>query len=306
MKIIVSGASGLVGTALVGSLEGDGHEVLRLVRRPVHGGAREALWEPSRGSLDPAVLSGAGAVINLNGRSIAAGRWSEAVKAELRSSRLESTSTIVRAIAAASEPPPLLLSASATGFYGDRGEELVDESSSAGAGFLATLARDWEAAAAAAASERTRVVLLRLGMVVAGDGGALQKMLLPFKLGLGGPIGSGRQFWPWIGVGDVVGAIRFALGAPTLSGPVNLVAPQETRCRDFTRTLGGVLGRPAFLPAPAAAVKLALGEMADALLLASTRVRPRALLEAGYTFEHPTLEEALRSVLGRGDRRSDV
>ncbi len=252
------------------------------------------------------MLSGAGAVINLNGRSIAAGRWSEAVKAELRSSRLESTSTIVRAIAAAGEPPPLLLSASATGFYGDRGEELVDESAAAGAGFLAELARDWEAAAAAAASERTRVVLLRLGMVVAGDGGALQKMLLPFKLGLGGPIGSGRQFWPWIGIGDVVGAIRFALGAPTISGPVNLVAPQETRCKDFTRTLGRVLGRPAFLPAPAAAVKLALGEMADALLLASTRVRPRALLEAGYTFEHPTLEEALRSVLGRGDQRSNV
>jgi hypothetical protein len=143
-------------------------------------------------------------------------------------------------------------------------------------------------------------------MVVAGDGGALQRMLLPFRLGLGGPIGSGRQFWPWIGIGDVVGAIRFALGAPTLSGPLNLVAPQESRCRDFTRTLGRVLGRPAFLPAPAAAVKLALGEMADALLLASTRVRPRALLGAGYTFEHPTLDEALRSALGRGDQGSDV
>jgi len=306
MKIIVSGASGLVGTALTSGLEGDGHEVVRLVRRPVRGGAGEAAWDPSRGSLDPAVLSGADAVINLNGRSIAAGRWSEPVKAELRSSRLEATATLVRAIAAASTAPPLLLSASATGFYGDRGEELVDESSAAGTGFLAELARDWEAAAAAAASEQTRVVLLRLGMVVAGDGGALQKMLLPFKLGLGGPIGSGRQFWPWIGIDDVVGAIRFALGAPALSGPVNLVAPQETRCKDFTRTLGRVLGRPAFLSVPAAAVKLALGEMADALLLASTRVRPRALLDAGYTFEYPTLEEALRSALGQGDQRSNV
>lgn len=300
MKIIISGSSGLVGTALVAQLAGAGHEVVRLMRGSADPAAGEALWDPGRRQLDPAVLSGADAVINLNGRNIGGGRWSDTVKAELRSSRLDSTCTIAAAIVAADEPPAVLLSASASGYYGDRGDEELDESSSPGSGFLADLCRDWEAAAVTAASERTRVVLLRLGMVIASDGGALEKMLLPFKLGLGGRIGSGRQFWPWISLADVSGAVDFALHNEPLSGPVNLVGPQQTRCSEFVDLLGSVLRRPTVLPLPAFAARIALGEMADALLLASARLRPRALEAAGYAFTHPRLEDALRAAVGDG------
>jgi uncharacterized protein len=300
MKIIISGSSGLVGTALVAHLAGAGHEVVRLVRGGADPAAGEALWDPGRRLLDPAVLSGADAVVNLNGRNIGAGRWSDSVKAELRSSRLDSTCTIAAAIRAADKPPALLVNASASGYYGDRGDEALDESSSPGSGFLADLCRDWEAAATTANSERTRVVMLRLGMVIAGDGGALEKMLLPFKLGLGGRIGSGRQFWPWISLADVPGVVELALARQDLSGPVNLVAPQATRCSEFVDTLGSVLHRPTVLPLPAFAARAALGEMAESLLLASARVRPRALEAAGYAFKHPSLEEALRAALENG------
>lgn len=296
MKIIISGSSGLVGSALVPDLEKNGHDVVRLVRPPHQPGLGEALWDPEQGHLDSSVLEGADAVINLNGRSIGEGRWNDDVKKELRQSRLDATNTVAATIASCEKPPALLVNASAVGYYGDRGDELLDESSDSGTGFLADLTRDWEQAAVAAASSATRVVLLRLGIVVA-DGGALDKMLLPFKLGLGGPIGSGRQFWSWIGLADVLGIIRTVLETPSISGPLNLVAPQETRCADFTSTLGSVLHRPAFLPMPAFAVKVALGEMGEALLLASQRVRPRALEEMGYTFEQPTLELAIRSAL---------
>ena len=257
MKIIISGSSGLVGTALVPHLEQDGHTVARLIRnRAVHG-ETVIPWDPQTGTLDPSDLSGSDVVINLNGRSIGGGRWTPQVKDSLRSSRLESTQTITGAIAAATDPPTLLINASAVGYYGDRGEEELDESSLPGTGFLADLCREWESAAIEAASEETRVVLLRLGMVVA-SGGALDKMLLPFKLGLGGPMGTGRQFWPWIALEDVLGAVDLAIGNPTLSGPINLVAPQQTRCADFARTLGHALRRPAFMPAPAFAVRIAL------------------------------------------------
>jgi uncharacterized protein (TIGR01777 family) len=296
MKIIVSGASGLVGSALVPDLERRGHQVTRLVRtsRPLQHG--EAAWNPGTGDLDPSVLDGADAVINLNGRSIGAGRWNQRVKEELRGSRLHATGTIVTAIATCRRPPSLLLNASAVGVYGDRGDEVLTEDSKPGAGFLAELARDWEAAAGAAASDTTRVVLLRFGMIIA-DGGALEKMLLPFKFGLGGPIGSGRQFWPWVAMADVLGVIRHAMEDRDLSGPVNVAAPQETRCSEFTSTLGSVLHRPAVVPAPAFAVRLALGEMADALLLASHRVRPKTLLQHGYEFEKPKLADAIRAAL---------
>lgn len=296
MKIIISGASGLVGSALISDLEKKGHSVVRLVRPPRQPDRGEAAWNPGEGILEPPILSGANAVINLNGRSIGGSRWNAEVKEELRRSRLDSTNTIAAAIAACEEPPGLLINASAVGYYGDRGDEVLDEGSAPGTGFLADLARDWERAALAAASDRTRVVLLRLGMVVA-DGGALEKMLTPFKLGLGGPIGSGRQFWPWVGLADVLGVIRFALENASISGALNVVAPQETRCADFTSTLGAVLRRPAFLPMPAFAARMALGEMADALLLSSQRVRPRVLEQKGYQFEHPTLEPAIRRAL---------
>jgi uncharacterized protein len=296
MKIIISGASGLVGSALVPDLEKNGHAVTRLIRPPRRPARGEASWQPEKGDLEPSVLDGADAVINLNGRSIGEGRWTDEIKKELRQSRLDATNTIVAAISACERPPALLINASAVGYYGNRKDEILDESSKPGTGFLADLARDWEQAALAAASNATRVVLMRLGMVVA-NGGALKKMLLPFKLGLGGPIGSGRQFWPWVGLADVLGVVRFALDKSTVSGPLNVVAPQETRCSDFTRTLGSVLGRPAFLPMPAFAARLALGEMGDALLLASQRVKPRALEEMEYVFENPTLELAIRNAL---------
>ena len=297
MKIIISGASGLIGTALVQHFERGGHEVTQLIRPPAQPGQGRAPWNPASGCLDPAVVHGADAVVNLNGRSISDGRWSDSVKASLRSSRLDSTHTLVRAFADATEPPPLLVNASATGYYGDRGDEVLDESADGGDGFLADLCRDWEAAAMEAASDRTRVVRLRFGMVLASDGGALERMLTPFRLGVGGPMGSGRQFWPWISLADVVGIVDFAVTSGKLDGAVNAVAPHETRCKEFTRTLGRVLRRPAVLPVPAAAVKLALGEMAEGLLLASARVQPRALLKADYPYVNPTLEEALRDEL---------
>lgn len=296
MKIVVSGASGLVGSALVPSLEAAGHNVTRLVRTPTEKTPEEAAWSPATGTLDPAFINGADAVINLNGRSIADGRWNSTVKEQLLSSRLDSTNTLVRAICNSDSPPGLLINASAVGYYGDRGDEVLDESSGIGAGFLADLSRDWEKAALGAGSERTRVALLRLGVVVA-RGGALGKMLTPFKLGLGGPIGSGRQFWPWIGIEDVCGIIDFVLHHEEIQGPVNAVTPQEVRCSEFARVLGRVLSRPAVMPLPAFAARVALGEMAESLLLASQRVRPRVLEDTGYSFRHPSLDQAIRSAL---------
>ena len=278
------------------SLEAAGHEVVRLVRVSTRIAPGEAVWDPAAGTLDPALIDGADAVINLNGRSIATGRWNSAVKEELRSSRLDSTRTLADAIGNAENPPRLLINASAVGYYGDRGDEMLEESSSIGEGFLAELSRDWEGAALAARSERTRIALLRLGMVVA-RGGALGKMLTPFKLGVGGPIGSGRQFWPWIGIDDVCGIIEFILGHEEIEGPVNAVAPQEIRCSNFARTLGRVLSRPAVMPMPAFAARLALGEMADSLLLASQRVRPKVLEDSSYAFRSPSLNGAIRIAL---------
>jgi hypothetical protein len=298
MKIIISGASGLVGQALTASLARQGHEIVRLVRSAKPRGEDEASWNPTKGLLDPEAIDGADAVINLNGRNIGAGRWTAAVKNELRTSRLDATRTLVQAIGRCEQPPRVLINASATGFYGERGDDEVDEQANAGDGFLAELARDWETAALEAESETTRVVLLRFGMILADDG-ALKKMLTPFKLGAGGPIGSGRQYWPWIDIDDVCGITNFVLEQDHLNGPINAVAPEQVRCKQFTSTLGRVLGRPAIVPLPAFAARLALGEMADGLLLASTRVRPAVLENAGYTFRSPDLESALTRILGR-------
>ena len=298
MRIIISGSSGLIGSALVPALEAAGHQVVRLVRTSTDGASGEISWNPTAGDLHPDAVEGVDAVINLNGRSIAGDRWSPQIREDLRASRLDPTTTLADAVRRAKRPPSLLINASAVGFYGDRGEESLDESSSSGEGFLAELSRDWEAAALATRSEDTRVVLLRLGMVLAREG-ALGKMLTPFKLGLGGPVGSGRQFWPWVAIDDVSGIVDFILHRPEIVGPVNVVAPQETRCSEFARTLGRVLSRPAILPAPAFAVRLALGEMADSLLLASQRVRPKILETAGYEFRNPTLDGAIRTALSR-------
>ncbi len=297
MKIVISGASGFVGGELVSTLQRRGAEVTTLVRKEPDPGGCEHRWLPEQGELDPVAISGADAVINLNGRNISQGRWTDEVKRDLRSSRLDATRTIVNAIGRAEEPPPLLINISATGFYGDRGDDELDESTSRGSGFLSDLAADWEAAAAEAISARTRVVFPRLGMVL-GNGGALAKMLTPFKLGFGGPMGSGRQFWPWISVDDVVGAVWHILEHDDIRGPVNLVAPEETTSKTFAHALGEHLGIMAVLPTPAFALKLALGEMAGALLLSSQRVKPTVLHATGYEFKAPTLAEAFRQILG--------
>lgn len=297
MKIVISGASGLIGRSLTSDLETAGFDVLRLVRTDsTTTDEHTAPWNPDKGQLDAALLAGADAVINLNGRNVGADRWTSGVKESLRSSRLRPTRTLVEAIQSADPAPPLLINASAVGYYGDRGEEVLDESSAPGQGFLADLSRAWEDSALAAQSETTRVVLLRFGMVVA-NGGALAKMLTPFKLGLGGPIGSGSQWWPWVAMADVVGAFRFAMNHQEIDGPVNVVSPEAVRCRDFTRTLGQVLRRPSAMPLPAFAARIAIGEMADHLLLASARVRPAALESHGFSFRVPQLEDAIRQAL---------
>lgn len=297
MRVVISGASGFVGSALVAHLRKRGAHVTTLVRRAPTEPETEARWDPITGELDAGVLSGADAVINLNGRSISQGRWTAQVKNELRSSRLDATRTIVDAIGRATAPVPLLINASATGFYGDRGDEELTETSEPGSGFLADLSRAWESNALEARSNSTRVVVLRLGMVL-GDGAALKKMLPPFKLGFGGPMGNGRQFWPWIAMDDVVGAIDHVLSHDDVDGPVNLVAPEAVTSKGFARALGKHLGIPAIVPAPAFAVRLALGEMADALLLSSTRATPKVLEESGYRFKEPTLAGAFRTILG--------
>lgn len=296
MRVIISGASGFIGGTLVAHLRQRGFEVISLVRRAPRDRANETRWDPVAGKLDEDVLSGAAAVINLSGRNISQGRWTEKVKDELRSSRLDATRTVVEAIGRAVVPPTLLINASATGYYGDRGDEELTEQSAVGSGFLAELSRDWETAALEARSGATRVVTPRLGMVL-GHGAALEKMLTPFKLGFGGPMGSGRQWWPWIAMDDVVGAVDHILDRDDIQGPVNLVAPEAATSRGFARALGEHLGRPAVVPAPAFALKLALGEMADALLLSSTKAVPSVLQITGYRFKAPALTEAFRQIL---------
>jgi uncharacterized protein (TIGR01777 family) len=297
MKIIISGSSGLIGRWLVADLEAAGHEITRLVRpSTAEPPPDSATWNPARGELDPSVIEGADAIINLNGSNIGAKRWNAEVKKELVSSRVDSTRTIVDAIANTAQKPPLLINASAVGLYGDRGDEILDESSPPGEGFLADLAKTWEQTAVAAASDSTRVVLLRLAMVV-GKGGAIDRMLLPFNLGMGGPMGSGDQWWPWIAMEDVIGTVRFALENSEVDGPLNLASPQEVTSKGFAKALGSVLNRPSFMPLPAFAAKLAMGEMADALLLASTRAHPTALRNYGYEFRLPDLEAAIRHAI---------
>jgi uncharacterized protein (TIGR01777 family) len=296
MLILVSGASGLIGSALVPALEASGHRVLKLSRRP--GGADTREWDPDAGRLDPRGLVGIDAVIHLAGENIAGGRWSAARKAAIEESRVRTTGLLARTVAALEPPPSAFVSASALGFYGDRGDERLDESSPPGEGFLADVCRKWEAATAPAEAAGVRTVHLRLGLVLTPRGGALAEMLLPFRLGLGGPLGPGRQWWSWITRDDVVGAFQHAVATPDLRGPVNGVAGAVTN-RDFTRTLCRVLRRPMFLPVPRAVLALLLGEMADALLLASARVEPGRLAATDYRSKDPDLEPALRRLLAR-------
>jgi len=295
MKILVAGASGLVGSALIPSLESDGAEINRLVRSSPK--ANEIEWHPNHGGIDATRLEGFDAIINLAGENIAEGRWTDEKKRKIRDSRVDGTHRLSEAIAKLATKPRVFLCASATGFYGDRDDEILDETSDSGGGFLANVCRDWEGATESAAKAGVRVVNLRFGPILAREGGMLGKMLTPFKLGMGGKVGSGKQYMSWVAIDDVVGAIKLALPDESIHGPLNVVSPNPVTNEEFTKTLGEVLSRPTVMSIPAFAARLAFGEMADEMLLVSQRVAPKKLNEAGYQFKHPELESALRHYL---------
>ena len=296
MKILISGSHGLVGAALADALKSEGHEVFPLVRRAPHSES-EVEWYPERGSLALARLEGMDAVIHLAGENIAEGRWSEEKKRRIRESRVKGTTVLSEALANLRHPPKTLICASAIGYYGDRGDEILTEESTPGKDFLAEVCVEWERATGSAAAKGIRVVNTRFGVILSADGGALKKMLPPFRMGVGGRVGSGKQWMSWIALDDVIGGLKFALTNEELSGPVNFVTPNPATNAEFTRTLGKALSRPTLLPIPAFGVRLVFGEMADALLLSSQRVAPSRLRDAGYPFDYSTLEGALRNAL---------
>jgi uncharacterized protein (TIGR01777 family) len=298
VRVLVSGSSGLVGSALIPFLTDAGHQVVCLVRSQPKDEASEVRWDPEAGDIDAAGLEGLDAAVHLAGESIAAGRWTAAKKDRILESRVKGTRLLAEALAGLEQRPKVLVSASAVGYYGDRGEETLSEDSASGSAFLSEVCRQWEAATEPAAEAGIRVVNLRFGVMLSTAGGALPRLLTPFRLGVGGRLGSGKQFMPWIVLADVVGAILHALTTETLRGPVNAVAPQAITNREFTKTLGRVLGRPTLFPMPTCAARLAFGQMADELLLASLRVEPAKLLASGYRFRFPELEGALRHLLG--------
>jgi uncharacterized protein (TIGR01777 family) len=302
MKVLMTGSSGLVGSALRSFLTTGGHEVVRLVRRervrPESPDCR--VWDPLVDVIDLAHFDGIDAVVHLAGESIASGRWTSARKDRIRESRVRGTRLLSESLAKLSVKPKVFLSASAIGFYGDRGSEPLDETSVRGSGFLASVCRDWEQATEPAERAGIRVVHLRAGIVLSPKGGALQRMLPPFRLGLGGRIGSGDQFMSWIPVDEIAAIVLHALATEAVEGPVNAVSPSPVTNREFTSTLARTLKRPALLPVPSFALRAALGEMANELLLSSARVAPKKLLESGYRFRYPELEGALRHLLGRG------
>lgn len=299
-RVALTGSSGLIGSALAAHLAARGWRVDRLVRRPPRPEAGEIRWDPLGGDVDAAALCGVDAVVHLAGANIAAGRWTAARKAAIRDSRVWGTRMLAECAARLTPRPRVLVAASAVGIYGDRGAEELSEDSPPGRGFLAEVCTAWEAATEPAQRAGIRVANMRLGMVLAATGGALPRMLTPFRLGVGGRLGSGRQYVSWIALPDAVRALAAALTNEKLHGPVNVTSPLPVTNREFTRTLGRVLGRPTLLPVPALAVRLLLGEMGRELLLSSARVLPRRLLAAGFAFELPGLEGALRALLDRG------
>lgn len=299
MKILISGSSGLVGKALSSAMRSEGHSVARLVRPSGTLSPGDVSWDPMTATMDAAAMEGADAVVHLSGATIADGRWTSARKAILRSSRIDTTRVLVDALGNLRAKPSVFVCASATGYYGNRGDEVLTESSSVGTDFVSLLARDWEAEAARAELKGIRTVILRFGLVLSADGGALRRMLLPFRLGLGGRFGTGAQWMPWIALEDAIGIIRGSLADARFSGPLNLVAPNPVRNAEFTRVLAGVLHRPAMFAVPPFALRLALGEMGDALLLASQRAVPARLLAMQYPFRFETLEGALQAALAK-------
>ncbi len=296
MKLLISGSHGLVGKALVKSLVAEGHDIFRLVRH-APGSDSEIEWSPDRYSIALARLEGFDAVVHLAGESIAAGRWDEEKKRKIRVSRIKGTKLLSDALANLARPPKTLISASAIGYYGNRGDEVLTETSPPGDDFLAGVCVEWENATAHATEKGIRVVNTRFGIILDSEGGALAKMLTPFRMGVGGKIGSGKQWMSWIALDDVVAALEYVLASETVKGPVNFVAPNPVRNAEFTKALGRVLSRPTIFPIPAFGVRLLFGEMADALLLSSQRVEPKRLNEAGYQFRYSVLEAALRHIL---------
>lgn len=297
MKILVSGATGLVGSALAKQATSEGHQISALTRSPR--ATTDIGWDPASGRLEAGSLEGFDAVVHLAGESIASGRWSAAVKKKIHQSRVQGTELLAKTLASLDHKPPVFVSASAIGYYGDRGAEELTETSTSGGLFLSEVCRDWEAATAPAEQAGIRVVHARFGVILSPDGGALSKMLTPFKLGGGGNIGNGRQYWSWIALDDTVRAILHAIHHGELEKAVNVVSPNPVSNAEFTKVLGKVLRRPTVLPMPAFAAKLALGEMADELLLASARVLPTRLQQTAFSFEYPELEGALRHLLHR-------
>ena len=299
MNIAVTGSTGLVGSALVPFLKTRGHHVLRIVRSADDLAGEDVAWDPNTGRIDAGRLEALDAVVHLAGENVAARRWDAEQKERIRASRVQGTGLLCQTLAKLRQPPGALVSASAIGFYGDRGEQELDEESPSGNGFLPEVCRAWEAATKPATEAGIRVVHVRFGIILSPKAGALSKMLKPFRLGLGGRIGSGRQWMSWIALDDALGCIDHVIGKNSLCGPVNAVTPNPVTNREFTRTLGRILRRPTLLPIPRFMARLAFGEMADELLLASTRVVPRALLDSNYQYLYADLEGALRHLLGK-------
>jgi uncharacterized protein (TIGR01777 family) len=301
VKIIVSGASGLIGSELVSTLVKNKHQVVRLVRKE-HAAAGEIRWNPLTGDLDKKPLEGVDAVVHLAGENIAAGPWTAERKRQIRESRILGTRLIAQSIAHLFEPPKIFISVSATGYYGDRGEEMLNEDSGPGKGFLCDLCREWEEAALPAIIRGIRVVIPRLGMVLSGSGGALPRMLPLYQRGLGGIIGSGAQYMSWIELKDLIGIITYAIRSESIHGPINAVSPNPVTNRDFNKILSRILAKPAFLRLPGLAARIILGEMAKEALLASARAIPAKLIKSKYKFQFPDLEGALRHVLRKPEK----
>ncbi|MET9318582.1 TIGR01777 family oxidoreductase [Streptomyces sp. NPDC003038] len=295
MRIAVTGSSGLIGKALVRSLRADGHDVVRFVRRAA-AAPDEARWDPARGHVDPAGLAGCGAVVHLAGAGVGERRWTAAYKKEIRDSRVLGTAAVAQALAGMEQPPAVLVSGSAIGYYGDTGDRAVDEDAPAGQGFLPSVCVEWEAAAAPARAAGIRTAFARTGLVVAREGGAWGRLFPVFRAGVGGRLGNGRQYWSHISLRDEIAALRHIIDTPALHGPVNLTAPEPLTNRQVTAAMGRVLRRPVVLPVPALALRIALGEFAEDVL-GSQRARPARLLESGFVFRDPGIEQAIRAAL---------
>jgi uncharacterized protein (TIGR01777 family) len=295
MRVAVTGASGLIGKAVVERLRREGHDVARLVRDPARAAAGDVVWDPEAGTIDAAALEGVDAAVHLAGENVGT-RWTEEKKRRIRESRVKGTRLLAQTLARLAKRPRVLVQASATGIYGDRGDETVTEASAPGTGFLADVGKDWEGASGFADEAGIRVVKLRIGVVLAKNGGALEQLLLPFRMGVGGRIGSGRQWMPWISLDDVVEVVMRALHDERLRGPVNAVAG-SVRNADFTEALGRALHRPTLIPVPAFGIRALFGQMADEALLAGQNVEPARLREIGHAFHHPTLDAALAAAL---------